>query len=142
MSLLVVLYFYASLQPVATSSSSTGAEADVSSTHRSMAYQPGFSAADPKPKMMGAINKYRAKICADMKDEHGVEFKSYEACDKFMRKACHPGRDGRMDGDKREVSSGEGYCKVFFNFQGGDKDEDLVKRVKELPPKVKKKAKD
>lgn len=31
-----------------------------------------------------------------------------------MYKACRPGKDKMMDGDKKEVSSGEGYCKVYF----------------------------
>merc|ERR1740130_1327676 len=32
-----------------------------------------------KPKVMDGINAYRAKICADMKNEHGEKFGSYDA---------------------------------------------------------------
>lgn len=78
-------------------------------------HQPGLDEGQKKPKMMGAINSYRAKICADMKDEHGLKFASYHACDKFMTKACHPGNDGKMDGDRKEIHSGKGYCATFFN---------------------------
>merc|ERR1719366_33538 len=49
-----------------------------------------------------------------MKVEHGIEFESFEACNKFMDDACKPGKDKRMDGDRKEVTSGEGYCEEYF----------------------------
>jgi hypothetical protein len=87
--------------------------------------EPGFvksvlEGSDGPGNMMGPINKFRAKVCSDMKDEHGKRFGSFEACDKFMRKACNPGRDRRMDGDKREITSGEGFCKKFFGTEVND----------------------
>lgn len=78
-------------------------------------HQPGHDEGHKKPELMGAINSYRAKICADMKDEHGIKFASVDACDKFMNQACHPGRDGKMDGDRKEIHSGKGYCATYFN---------------------------
>jgi len=63
---------------------------------------------------MDAINKFRAEICYRMKVEHGVEFSKFENCEKFMVKACVPGKDRSMDGDHHEVTTGEGYCKEFF----------------------------
>jgi len=77
-----------------------------------------------KPKLMGAISQYRAKICADMKDEHGLEFKSYDACDKFMTTTCHPGKDHKMDGDSRERTSGHGHCEKFFAKEPKDEEKD------------------
>merc|ERR1719482_1758258 len=63
---------------------------------------------------MDAISKFRAEICYKMKVEHGIEFESFEACNKFMDDACKPGKDKRMDGDRKEVTSGEGYCEEYF----------------------------
>merc|ERR1712166_381134 len=75
----------------------------------------GGSTKDPDDKkLMGMINKFRAEVCAHMKDEQGKEFGTYDKCLKFMNKACRPGNDGVMDGDKKEKSSGEGYCHDFF----------------------------
>jgi len=70
-----------------------------------------------KPKeqrVMDAISKFRAEICADMKDEHDKEFASYEKCAEFMATACNPGKDKQMDGDRREITSHEGFCQEFF----------------------------
>lgn len=67
-----------------------------------------------KQRQMNAINKFRAEICAKMKQEHGVEFGSYESCVDFMKGACKPGKDQKMDGDRKETTSGEGYCSEFF----------------------------
>lgn len=67
-----------------------------------------------KRRVMDAINKFRAEICAKMKDEHGVEFASFDQCHKFMKQACNPGKDRQMDGDKKEITSGEGYCEEYF----------------------------
>jgi len=78
-------------------------------------HQPGHSEGRKKPELMGAIDSYRAKICADMKDEHGLKFASSDACDTFMAKACNPGRDGKMDGDRNEIHTGKGYCSKYFN---------------------------
>lgn len=74
---------------------------------------PGTSQAKKK-RLMDAINKFRAEICAKMKQEHKEEFDTFEKCKKFMDKACRPGKDDKMDGDKKEISSGEGYCKEYF----------------------------
>lgn len=74
---------------------------------------PGTSR-EKKERLMDAINKFRAEICARMKDEHNEKFKTFDKCKKFMEKACRPGKDDKMDGDKQEVSSGEGYCKEYF----------------------------
>lgn len=71
-------------------------------------------APDRKKRMMDAISKFRAEICYKMKVEHGIEFESFEACNKFMDDACKPGKDKRMDGDRKEVTSGEGYCEEYF----------------------------
>jgi len=84
----------------------------------------GIGNMQKKPKVMGAINQYRAKICADMKDEHGLEFKSYEACDRFMTDKCHPGKDHKMDGDPKEHTSGHGHCKKFFAEEPKDEKQD------------------
>merc|ERR1719331_3408118 len=63
---------------------------------------------------MKSIDKFRAEVCAEMKDQYGVAFKTFEACHEFMEKTCRPGKDMKMDGDSREVSSGEGYCHEYF----------------------------
>jgi len=65
-------------------------------------------------RTMDAIKKFRAEICYKMKKEHGIEFASFEACEKFMNDACEPGKDKKMDGDRKEVTSGEGYCQEYF----------------------------
>lgn len=65
-------------------------------------------------KSMDAIKKFRAEICARMKKENGVEFGSFDACHKFMKKACNPGGDKAMDGDRKEHPSREGYCQEYF----------------------------
>lgn len=97
-----------------------------------------------KPKVMDGINAYRAKICADMKNEHGEKFGSYDACMKFMKKACHPGKDGKMDGDSKEVSTQHGHCKVFFDDEEAEKEEeeDLAAKAKELAKKALAKARE
>merc|ERR1711988_570217 len=64
-----------------------------------------------KPELMNAIDAYRAQICADMRKEHGEKFGSFDACEEFMRKACHPGKDDKMDGDSGEISTAKGHCK-------------------------------
>jgi len=76
----------------------------------------GKASEDPKKKqrVMSAINAFRAATCARMHEENGNDFSSYEACLAFMEKVCHPGKDMKMDGDKREHTSGKGYCTEFF----------------------------
>lgn len=65
-------------------------------------------------RLMDAISKFRAEVCYQMKVEHGMEFKTFKDCNKFMEDACKPGKDKLMDGDKKEVTSGEGYCAEYF----------------------------
>lgn len=65
-------------------------------------------------KVMDAISKFRAEVCAKMKEEHGKDFASFDACKEYMEKACHPGRDKQMDGDSKEVTSKEGFCQEYF----------------------------
>lgn len=65
-------------------------------------------------RVMDAVSKFRAEICAKMHEEHDVDFASYEACEKFMVDACEPGKDHKMDGDKKEITSEEGFCKEYF----------------------------
>jgi len=77
------------------------------------------SAADPKP--MDMINKFRAEVCAKLKDEHGKNFESYTECMKFMEDACHPGKDHKMDGDGKEITSGEGFCQEYFKEKKREK---------------------
>jgi len=67
-----------------------------------------------KPQLMDSINKFRAKICWQLKDKHGEKFDSFTACKAFMTTACRPGGDFEMDGDKKELPSGKGYCKEYF----------------------------
>lgn len=69
---------------------------------------------EKKQRLMNAIHKFRAEICFRMKKENGVQFDSFEACEKFMKKACVPGKDKSMDGDRKERTSNEGYCHEFF----------------------------
>jgi len=79
---------------------------------------PGDTEAEKKKKhdqkVMDAISQFRAEVCFKMKEEHGEEFSSYEACQEFMKKTCHPGRDAAMDGDNKEVTSEKGYCAEYF----------------------------
>jgi len=67
-----------------------------------------------RQRIMDAISKFRAEICAKMHKEHGVEFGSYESCLDFMNSACKPGNDQTMDGDRKETTSRAGYCNEFF----------------------------
>jgi len=69
---------------------------------------------EDEEKLMGMIDQYRAQVCAEMRDENGQKFDKYDKCLKFMDKACDPGSDNKMDGDKNEKTSGEGYCREFF----------------------------
>lgn len=93
----------------------------------------GNSGSAKKPEIMDAINQFRAKICYQMKDDHGRHFESYEACKKFMEEACEPGDDKVMDGDKGEVSSQHGYCAEYFHAKKKKKDaEEKAKADKEL----------
>lgn len=67
-----------------------------------------------KPRLMHEVARFRAKICWQMKDNHGKHFNSFLACKKFMEEACRPGGDLAMDGDENEISSGHGYCREYF----------------------------
>jgi len=88
----------------------------------------------PKRKLMDMINKFRAEVCAKMKDEHGRDFDTFEDCKKFMKKACNPGKDGVMDGDGKEVTSGEGFCKEYFHEQKAEKElKDIEEKEKAAP---------
>lgn len=81
-------------------------------------------------KVMDAISQFRAEICSDMKKEHGEEFSSFEACEKFMKKTCHPGKDEKMDGDRKEVTSEKGFCTQYFP-QARKKAEEIVTKEEE-----------
>jgi hypothetical protein len=70
---------------------------------------------ETQKKLMNAINRFRAEICYRMKMEAGIDFGTYDKCHEFMKKACNPGPDGVMDGDKHEISSGQGYCTEYFH---------------------------
>jgi len=73
-----------------------------------------YSSEPREKRLMDMITKFRAGVCFKMKEEHGKKFESYDECDKFMNEACDPGKDKQMDGDRKEVTSGEGYCKEYF----------------------------
>jgi len=81
-------------------------------------------------KVMNAIDKFRAQVCAEMKDEFGVSFKTFSACHKFMKKTCQPGKDMKMDGDRKEVSSGAGFCKEYFPEAEKKAEEEVAKEEK------------
>lgn len=85
-----------------------------------------------KPTPMDMINKFRAEVCAKLKDEHGKKFESFEKCKDFMKTACNPGKDGVMDGDGKEVTSGEGFCNSYFEEQEAEKK--LKKAPAPAPP--------
>jgi len=70
---------------------------------------------EKKRKLMDAINQFRAQVCAQMKNENGKKFGSYEECRDFMKKACNPGKDRTMDGDSKEITTRKGYCSEFFS---------------------------
>lgn len=70
--------------------------------------------ADRDQRVMDAITGFRAEVCAKMKEEHGKKFESYDECLKFMKGACKPGKDKAMDGDRKEITSGKGFCEEFF----------------------------
>jgi len=66
-------------------------------------------------KIMIAIDRYRAEVCYNMKGKFGIDFKTFKACHRFMKKACNPGEDMVMNGEEGEVSSGKGYCRKYFS---------------------------
>lgn len=100
-----------------------------------MVSQPGHGTGgtfgDHKARVMDAIHRFRAKICANLKEEHKKAFASFEACQKYMEEACHPGGDKEMDGDKKEISSGRGYCKEYFPEAEKKAEEEVSKKEKE-----------
>jgi len=65
-------------------------------------------------RVMDAINQFRAQMCADMKDEYGKKFDTYADCKKFMEGACKPGKDEAMDGDRKEMTTKQGFCTEYF----------------------------
>lgn len=73
-----------------------------------------FNVPERKRRVMDMINKFRAEVCANMKEQHGVKFESFKQCHEFMEEACRPGKDKEMDGDRKEITSGEGYCEEYF----------------------------
>jgi len=87
--------------------------------------EPAGPTKEDKRKQMDFINKFRAEVCAKMKDEHGKDFASYEKCKDFMKDACNPGKDNTMDGDGKEVTTGSGFCEEYFAAQ---KEEEEVKK--------------
>jgi len=91
---------------------------------------------DRNQRVMDAISKFRAEVCYKMKKEHNKDFASYEACDEFMTEACHPGKDEKMDGDKKEVTSGEGFCKEYFPEAKRKAEEEVDKEDKEKAAKI------
>lgn len=84
---------------------------------------------EPRRKLMGMIDAFRAEICAKLKDKHGKSFKSFAKCKEFMKKACNPGKDNMMDRDKTEITSRKGYCREYFAEQ--EAEEKLKKEVGE-----------
>eukprot|EP00397_Hematodinium_sp_SG-2012_P049112 GEMP01056513.1.p2 GENE.GEMP01056513.1~~GEMP01056513.1.p2 ORF type:complete len:259 (+),score=71.19 GEMP01056513.1:195-971(+) len=84
--------------------------------------------------VMGSINKFRAQQCAERPDPW-----EHEDCMEFMKEICNPGgNDGtqgerpQMDGEAGEISSGEGFCKKFFNGMADKKKkEDETKKKEE-----------
>jgi len=84
-----------------------------------------------KPQLMGMIDAFRAEICGKLKDEHGRKFESFAKCKKFMEGACKPGKDGVMDGDSKETSTGDGHCLEYFKADKADKE--LARRKAPAP---------
>jgi len=112
----------------------TGPEPDAATLAKWMGEDPK----KPRGKMMGAVNRFRAKVCWQMKDTHGEKFESFHACKKFMEEACKPGGDLTMDGDKGEISSHRGYCAEYF-----PEDEDAAEQeLEELEAEEARKAKE
>merc|ERR1719324_113204 len=76
---------------------------------------------------MDMINMFRAEVCANLKDEHGTNFKSFAKCKEFMEEACKPGDDMIMDRDQHEITTRKGYCREYFSEQETEKElEDKV----------------
>lgn len=93
---------------------------------------PGMEEEEPKKKehdqkVMDAISKFRAEVCFDMKKEHDKDFSSFEACEEYMTKVCHPGKDDQMDGDSKEVTSEQGFCKEYFPMAKKKAEEEVKK---------------
>jgi len=72
-----------------------------------------------KVRVMGGIDMMRAKMCAKLMNKHASKFKkNFLKCFKFMNKACKPGKDLKMDGDRKEYTTKKGYCRMFFPEDG------------------------
>jgi len=84
-------------------------------------------------KVMDAISQFRAEMCANMKDEHGKDFASYDSCKKYMEEACHPGKDETMDGDSKEVTSEKGFCTEYFPKAEKKAEAKVTAEEKEFP---------
>lgn len=85
---------------------------------------------EDKRKVMDTVSAFRAEICAKMEKSHGKKFASYDECAAFMKKVCNPGKDGVMDHDPTEVTSGKGYCAQYFR---ADKEIKEIKKELEDP---------
>jgi len=89
------------------------------------------------------IDQFRAEKCVDMHKKHGDFFTAFDACLEFMKEICRPGRDKRMDGDKGERTTGQGFCSIFFPDRGEkDTDGDGVTDKKDAFPEDPKETKD
>jgi hypothetical protein len=81
-------------------------------------------------KLMNVIDRFRAEICAGLKDEHGKNFETFTKCHEFMKKACVPGKDRSMNGEEPEISTGKGYCKEYFPEAERKAKEEIAKEEK------------
>jgi len=73
-----------------------------------------FNITGPGNKLMDAITKMQVETCVHMKKMHSEDFDAFKRCLELLSKLCRPGNDLKMDGDKKEKSTGEGFCKTFF----------------------------
>lgn len=82
---------------------------------------------EDKRKLMDMISQFRAQVCADMMKKNGEKFESFESCKDFMKETCKPGKDGVMDKDKKEITSGKGYCDEYFHAE--EAEEEIKKEI-------------
>jgi len=108
---------------------------EVKQVHHALvaASQPGPAGPtkEDKREPMDMINEFRAEVCANLKDEHGKNFESYDKCKDFMFEACNPGKDKSMDGDGKEITTGSGYCEEYFAAKKAE--EEVKKRGGTIP---------
>lgn len=69
---------------------------------------------DPDKKIMDDITKMRVERCVKMRKAHAEDFNQFEECLDLLKEVCQPGKDLKMDGDKHEQPSGEGFCSAYF----------------------------